>query len=108
MLGLTMGGVVLLTGLVLFYLTERQADKRAFELKTFQMENTRIIQQMGKSMDQMGRSMDQMGKSIDQMGRFMDQMEKNAALRHEENMTFFRGLGYSVARLIRNQGDDGA
>jgi 1,2-phenylacetyl-CoA epoxidase catalytic subunit len=48
LLGISMSGVVLLIGLVLFFITERQASKRALELKMFQMENTRLIQEWRK------------------------------------------------------------
>jgi len=84
-LGIAMSGTVLLTGLVLFLITERQADKRALELKQFQMENTRMIQQLSKS---------------------MVQMEKESRIRHEENMTYFQGIMQSIARIIRKQEED--
>lgn len=77
-----MSGVVLLTGLVLFFITERQSGKRALELKQFQMENTRFIQQLSKS---------------------MEQMEKESRIRHDENMTYFQAIMQSIARIIRRQ-----
>jgi len=67
-LGAGLGSVVI--GLFIWQHFEHK--KSAFELKSFQMENTRLIQQM----------------------------EKNATLRHDENMTFFKGLGYSVGRIV--------
>jgi hypothetical protein len=84
LLGISMSGVVLLIGLVLFIITERQASKRALELKMFQMENTRLIQQLNKS---------------------MEQMEKENRIRHDENMTYFQGIMQSIARVIRRQED---
>lgn len=67
-LGSTLAAVIV----VLFFIQEREATKRALELKMFQMENTRLIQQMAR----------------------------DTAIRHEENMTFFKGLGYSVGRVV--------
>ncbi len=70
-LGIVLGGIVLM----LFLISERQAGKRAVELKMFQMENTRMIQQM----------------------------EKESRLRHEENMTYFNGVMQSISRVILKQ-----
>jgi hypothetical protein len=72
-LGIVLGTIVL----VIFLVQEREAGKRAVELKMYQMENTRLIQQM----------------------------EKHAERRHEENMTYFQGIMQSIARLIRKQED---
>ncbi|MFO1481613.1 MAG: hypothetical protein U1F40_15545 [Turneriella sp.] len=90
-----MSGIVLLTGLVLFFITERQSDKRALELKQFQMENTRIVQQMSKSTERLERA--------------MEQIAREGAQRHDENMTYFQGIMQSIARVIRRQEEgDGA
>jgi hypothetical protein len=48
------------------------------------MENTRLIQQLNKS---------------------MEQMEKENRIRHDENMTYFQGIMQSIARVIRRQED---
>lgn len=81
-LGISTSGVVILSGLILFLITERQAGKRALELKMFQMENTRIIQSLNKS---------------------TDELAKTSAQRHEENMAYFHGMMQSMARMIRKQ-----
>lgn len=47
-LGLSLGGAVILTGIFLFLLGERQAEKRTTELRMFQMENNRLMQLMEK------------------------------------------------------------
>ena len=88
-MGLTLGGFLGGAMLVIFIVTERQAGKRALELKMFQMENTWIVQQLAKS---------------------TDEMSKNAAQRHDENMAYFHGMMQSMARIIRRQeeGEGGA
>lgn len=73
-------GIVLAAIMVgLFIWQHFEHKKSTFELKSFQLENTRLIQQM----------------------------EKNATLRHEENMTFFKGLGYSVGRIVHRLDTEG-
>lgn len=73
-------GIVLAAIMVgLFIWQHFEHKKSAFELKSFQLENTRLIQQM----------------------------EKNATLRREENMTFFKGLGYSVGRIVHKLDGEG-
>jgi|GEM_PF-4188963 len=70
-LGLSLGGFFAFAILIIFIIQERAADKRATELRMFQMENTRLIQQM----------------------------EKESQLRHAQNDRFFRGLSYSVGQI---------
>jgi len=74
-LGLAMSGVVLLTGVVFYFLQNRQFRESHQELKMFQMENARIIQQM----------------------------EKNAAQRHADSMQYLEGMWGSLGRVIRKQ-----
>ncbi len=78
--------------LVIFIVTERQSNKRALELKMFQLENTRIVQQLSKTTDQLARS--------------MEQMERESRIRHDESMTYFQGIMQSIARGIRKQEED--
>jgi len=76
--------VLLIVGTVVYLHFDQKRDlrERAQELKMFQLENTRIIQQLSKS---------------------MEQMERESRIRHEENMTYFRGIMQSIARVIRKQ-----
>jgi hypothetical protein len=78
LMGIAMAGVIILTGTVLYLLQNRQFRESHMELKSFQMENTRLIHQMAK----------------------------DSAIRHEENMTFFKGLGYSVGRIVHRLDDE--
>lgn len=78
LMGIAMAGVTILTGVIFYLLQNRQFRESHLELKSFQMENTRLIHQI----------------------------ERNAALRHEENMTFFKGLGYSVGRIVHRLDDE--
>ena len=81
-LGIVLGGGLGATMVGLFIWQHIEHKKSAQELKMFQLENTRIIQQLSKS---------------------MEQMERESRIRHEENMTYFRGIMQSIARIIRNQ-----
>lgn len=74
-MGLAMAGVTLLTGAVFYLLQSRQFRESHQELKMFQMENTRIIQQM----------------------------EKNAAQRHADSVQYLEGMWGSLGRVIRKQ-----
>jgi hypothetical protein len=81
-LGIVLGGGLGVTMVGLFIWQHIEHKKSAQELKMFQLENTRIIQQLSKS---------------------MEQMERESRIRHEENMTYFRGIMQSIARIIRKQ-----
>jgi hypothetical protein len=81
-LGIVLGGGLGVTMVGLFIWQHIEHKKSAQELKMFQLENTRIIQQLSKS---------------------MEQMERESRIRHEENMTYFRGIMQSIARVIRKQ-----
>jgi biopolymer transport protein ExbB/TolQ len=88
-LGLSMSGVVIVTGIVLYFLQNRQFRESHQELKMFQLENTRIIQQLSKSTQRLSET--------------MEQLSREAAMRHEENMSYFHGIMQSIARIIRKQ-----
>jgi hypothetical protein len=75
-LGIVLGGGLGATMVGLFIWQHIEHKKSAQELKMFQLENTRIIQQLSKS---------------------MEQMERESRIRHEENMTYFRGIMQSIA-----------
>ncbi len=77
-LGIVLAGIMV----SLFIWQHFEHKKSTLELKMFQMENSRIIQQLAKS---------------------TEQMEKTAQQRHEENMTYFQGIMQSIARVIRRQ-----
>jgi hypothetical protein len=81
-MGVVLGGVLGTLTIIIFAIQEREASKRALELKMFQMENMRIVQQLAKT---------------------TEEISKTAAQRHDENMTYFQGMMQSMARIIRKQ-----
>ncbi len=78
--GMLIGIVILLVGLFTWQHIEHR--KSALELKMFQMENTRIVQQLAKSTEEISRT---------------------AAQRHEDHMAYFNGMMQSLGRIIRKQ-----
>ncbi len=88
-MGLTLGGVLGTMMLVVFIITERQSNKRALELKMFQMENTRIVQQLSKTTEQLARSTEEIARKSEQ--------------RHAESMQYLEGMWASLGRIIRKQ-----
>jgi len=91
-MSITLGGFLAALNISLFLWQKTDHAKSSLELKQFQMENTRMIQQLSKSTEQLHRS--------------MEQMEKESRIRHEENMTYFQGIMQSIARIIRKQEED--
>lgn len=81
-MGGMVGGVLGSAMLIIFLVTERQSNKRDMELKMFQTENTRLIQE------------------------WRNESRKS----HEEHMTYFHGMMQFMARVIRKQeeGEGGA
>jgi hypothetical protein len=74
-MGITLGSLLMTAMLIIFVLTERQSNKRALELKMFQMENTRLIHEW-----------------------------RNESRRsHEDSMKYLEGITGSLARIIRKQ-----
>jgi hypothetical protein len=88
-LGIVLGGGLGATMVGLFIWQHIEHRKSAQELKMFQMENTRIIQQLSKSTQRLSET--------------MEQLSREAAMRHEENMSYFHGIMQSIARIIRKQ-----
>lgn len=80
MLALT--GCLSLLVITLFIWQHREHKKSAHELKLFQKENIRLVQQINKT---------------------LEQMEKIAQQRHEDHMAYFQGIMQSIARIIRKQ-----
>lgn len=81
-LGIVLGGGLGSVVVGLFIWQHFEHRKSAFELKQFQLENMRIVQQLAKSTEEISR---------------------NTAQRHEENMAYFQGIMQSIARVIRKQ-----
>jgi hypothetical protein len=83
--------VLLIVGTVVYLHFDQKRDlrERAQELKMFQLENTRIIQQLSKSTQRLSET--------------MEQLSREAAMRHEENMSYFHGIMQSIACIIRKQ-----
>jgi hypothetical protein len=51
-MGVVLGGVLGTLTIIIFAIQEREASKRALELKMFQMENMRIVQQLAKTTEE--------------------------------------------------------
>lgn len=81
-LGIVLGGGLGTVVIGLFIWQHFEHRKSAVELKMFQMENTRVVQQLAKSTEEISRS---------------------TALRHEDSMKYLEGITGSLARIIRKQ-----
>jgi len=88
-LGIVLGGGLGVTMVGLFIWQHIEHRKSAQELKMFQLENTRIIQQLSQSTERLGLT--------------MEQLARESAQRHEDHMSYFNGIMQSIARIIRKQ-----
>ncbi len=96
-MGVSLGGVTIVLSLFIWLRQERDGAERHRELRTFQLENARLIQQMEKNLDR---------RQIENEKFFLE-MEKTFAHNQEENRRFFRGLSHNVGQIYLKLDEEG-